>query len=42
MSTNTKRTLLICIIAAMGLFIEMGCATKKYVRRSRPSERQGR
>jgi OmpA-OmpF porin, OOP family len=32
MSTNTKRTLLICIIAAMGLFIEMGCATKKYVR----------
>jgi OOP family OmpA-OmpF porin len=32
MSINTKRTLMICIIAAMGVFIEMGCATKKYVR----------
>ncbi len=33
MSINTKRTLVICMTAAMGLFIEMGCATKKYVKK---------
>ncbi len=32
MSINRKNTLLLCMIAAFGLFIEMGCATKKYVK----------
>lgn len=32
MSINKKSTLLLCMIAAFGLFIEMGCATKKYVK----------
>src|SRR5262245_24611296 len=33
MSTNTKRTLVICMTAAMGLFIETGCATKNFVKK---------
>jgi OmpA-OmpF porin, OOP family len=33
MSINTKRTLVICMTAAIGLFIEMGCATKKFVKK---------
>lgn len=32
MSITRKHTLLICMIAAFGLFAEMGCATKKYVK----------
>ncbi len=32
MSINKKHTLLLCMIAALGLFLEMGCATKKYVK----------
>jgi len=33
MSTNKKRALLICMIAAISPFLEMGCATKKYVKK---------
>ena len=32
MSINKKHTLLLCMIAALGLFLEMGCASKKYVK----------
>lgn len=32
MSITRKHTLLICMITAFGLFAEMGCATKKYVK----------
>jgi OmpA-OmpF porin, OOP family len=29
---SKKNTLILCMIAAFGLFMEMGCATKKYVK----------
>jgi OmpA-OmpF porin, OOP family len=32
MSITKKNTLILCMIAAFGLFMEMGCATKKYVK----------
>lgn len=32
MSITKKHTFLICMIMAFGLFVEMGCATKKYVK----------
>jgi OOP family OmpA-OmpF porin len=33
MSIAKKHTLLMCLIAAIGLFAEMGCATKNYVKK---------
>src|SRR5215468_1910382 len=32
MSITKKNTQILCMIAAFGLFVEMGCATKKYVK----------
>ena len=32
MSITKKQTMLLCMIMAIGLFVEMGCATKKYVK----------
>ena len=29
---SKKNSLIICMVAALSLFVEMGCATKKYVK----------